>query len=132
MKPEKSSRAGRQRPPLVRLPDEMRRIFAMLADELATFPEITTRPMFGFTGFYRRGTIFAAIPRSRAIGSPSSLIFKLNAAPERVFARLKRDQRITPSEKGMTGWHSFEISAEQDIAAAQQWLAEAWRWAKKD
>ncbi len=103
----------------------------MLGAELETFPEVSARPMFGLLGYYRDGVIFAALPKTKALGSPNSLIFKLNAAPRTVFERMKKDARITISSHGMKGWHSLEIASDADIAGAQRWLIEAWRHAFK-
>ena len=127
----KKAVAKRPRPAFFRPSEEMRRIAVMLGDELETFPDVSTKPMFGFLGYYRDGVIFAALPRTRALGSANSIIFKLNAAPQRVLDRACKDQRITISQKGMAGWQSLEISFERDIAGAQRWLLEAWRYAVK-
>ena len=102
----------------------------MLGDELASYPGVTTRPMFGFVGYYRASVIFAALPKTRALNSATSFIFKLNRAPGNVLERARRNPRITVSTKGMAGWQTFEIAADQDLAAAQHWLIEAWRWAR--
>ena len=114
-----------------RVPDDMRRMAAMLGEEIASYPGVTSRPMFGSVGYYRDGVIFAALPKTRALYSATSFIFKLNRAPKRVLERARGDERMTVSTKGMQGWHSFEIASDRDMAAAQQWLIEAWRWARK-
>src|SRR4051794_25074243 len=56
---------------------EMQRWAAMLTEELENWPGVTSKPMFGLTGFYRGKIIFAAVPKSRALGTPNSVIFKL-------------------------------------------------------
>src|SRR5437763_9311715 len=56
---------------------EMQRWAAMLAEELEQWPGVTTKPMFGLTGFYRGKTIFAAVPKTRCLNTPNSVIFKL-------------------------------------------------------
>jgi TfoX/Sxy family transcriptional regulator of competence genes len=119
------------RPEMFRTTDEMRRIAVMLGAELESFDDVTAKPMFGLIGYYRDRVIFAALPKTRALGSANSLIFKLNAAPERLLARARQDPRITTSQKGMKGWQTLEISSERDIGDAQRWLLEAWRYAVK-
>ncbi len=119
------------RPRMFRTSDEMRRICAALGDELASLPDVTVKPMFGFLGYYRDGVIFAGLPRTRALGSANSIIFKLNAAPGRILDRARHDPRITISSKGIKGWQSLAIASERDIAGAQRWLLEAWRYALK-
>ena len=127
----KKTKIAAQRPRMFRTTEEMRRICAALGAELESFPDVTTKPMFGLIGYYRDGLIFAALPKTRAIGSPNALIFKLNAAPQRVLNRAGQDPRITISRKGLKGWQSLEIASERDIADAQRWLLEAWRYAVK-
>ena len=129
--PRRKKAVASPRPRFFRPSEEMRRIAAMLGDELQTFPDVTTKPMFGLVGYYRDRMIFAALPRTKALGSANSIIFKLNAAPERVLDRARKDPRIVISEKGMKGWQAFEMSVETDIANAQRWLFEAWRYAVK-
>ena len=127
----KKDAAKRERPRFARPSEEMRRIGAMLGEELQTFPGVSIRPMFGMVAYFRDGLIFAALPRTKTLGSPNSIIFKLNAAPDRVLARARKDARVQVSEKGMAGWQRLEISEEHDIAHAQHWLVEAWRYAVK-
>jgi hypothetical protein len=57
----------------------MRRWSIALQEEVSGWPEVTSRPMFGLAGFYRAGTIFAALPRTRAVETPSSILLKLPA-----------------------------------------------------
>jgi len=127
----KKAAAKRSHPAFFRISDEMRRICVLLGAELESFPEVTSKPMFGFLGYYRDGMIFAALPKTKALGSPNSVIFKLNAAPKKVFDRADKDPSIKLSSHGMKGWHSLEIASELDIAHAQYWLVEAWRYAVK-
>jgi len=127
----KKAATKRPRPAFFRPSDEMRRIAAMLGAELESFPDVSIKPMFGLVGYYRDRLIFAALPRTKALGSANSIIFKLNAAPERVLGRARKDPRIVVSEKGMKGWQSLEITSDADIAHAQRWLTEAWRYAVK-
>src|SRR6202035_6049717 len=76
MKPKK---AKAKRPTLPRISDEMRQWSTMLGGEISGWPGVTTRPMFGLLGYYRNKTIFAALPVTRAIGTPNAIIFKIKA-----------------------------------------------------
>ena len=126
---KKKSRA--YRPKFARPSEEMRRLFSLLGEELLTYPDVTTRPMFGLTGFYRRGIIFAALPRTRAIGAANEFIFKMNAAPKSILNRAANDPHIHVSHKGIAGWQSFTLAEEYDLNAAQRWLDTAWKYAVK-
>src|SRR6266478_894961 len=64
-----------------RVSEEMKQLSAVLGNELNTWPKVTTRPMFGLRGFYRGKNIFAALPVTRAIKNPNSLIFRIQTKP---------------------------------------------------
>jgi hypothetical protein len=97
---------------MVRVPEEMRQWSAMLEAELAGWPGVTLKPMFGLVVLYNRGELFAALPRTRALGSANSVLYKM------------KDPRRTPdadAKKGMTpgaGWEKLEIRSAADIRAA--------------
>ena len=100
------------RPKLVRVSEEMRRICDALAQELLTWPGVTTRPMFGMRAFYRGGVIFAALPDKRAMENPTAISYKLPNGVE-----------LSEGEK----WHSFELADDRAIGAALQRLDKAYR-----
>jgi hypothetical protein len=56
-----------ERPRLLKIDAEMQRWCAQIDDELASWPDVTSRPMFGMTAYYRGTIIFAAVPRTRAL-----------------------------------------------------------------
>src|SRR6266700_5948355 len=80
MKPKKkSTKTNSKRPKMPKwfpVDDEMKELSAMLEKEVSDWPKVSTRPMFGYQGLYREGVIFAALPRSRAMKSPRSIMFK--------------------------------------------------------
>jgi hypothetical protein len=120
----------RPRPALVRTSEEMKQWSALLGAELERWPGVRTKPMFGFLSYYRGRKIFAALPRTRALNSANSLIFKLRGASPRLLAELRRDSRARVSEKGRESWQSFEISSTADLKDALGWLDRAWRAAR--
>jgi hypothetical protein len=129
--PSKPKRPASQRPKLLRISEEMREWSAMLEHELSTWPRVNSRPMFGLAGFYREKVIFAALPRTRALTSPNSFIFKFNAMSPALSQCAKQDPRInskrqTPGAK----WYSFELHSANDIRDALWWLNQAYEAAK--
>jgi len=46
---------ARTRTKLPLVPEEMRRVFSLLAEEVCTWPDVHTRLMFGFRAVYRGG-----------------------------------------------------------------------------
>src|SRR5262245_9274080 len=105
---EASSSKKRPRPSLPKLSEEMKAWSAALAAEVTTWPEVTTRPMFGFTALYRRDKIFAALPRTRGMESPNALAFKLESAAPKILTRAQRDPRIQTTNMQKTRWWVYE------------------------
>ena len=85
---------------------------AMLRSELRSWPDITTKSMFGFLSFYRTSTIFASLPQTRGFSSPSSLIVKFNPMPPALLKRAQSDPRMdTNTRLPGKGWFSFELDS---------------------
>jgi hypothetical protein len=57
--------ARRTRPNFPPISEEMERWTALLTSERNSWPDSATKSMFGFLSFYRRCTIFAALPQAR-------------------------------------------------------------------
>lgn len=89
---------------------------------------VSARPMFGMTALYRGSRIFAALPRSRAIGSAHSVAFKLPRAGQ-WDKQLSADKRIRRNSPGQR-WISFELYSGDDITQALQWLQRAFDQAR--
>ncbi len=127
MKAKKKSRA---RPTLSRITEEMKQWSAMLGQELQRWPHVTSRPMFGLRGFYRKARIFAALPVTRSIGTPNSIIFKLKSMPPELLRRAKDDPRLDFEREKPARWRSFEIRSAEDLRDAMWWLNQAYERAK--
>jgi hypothetical protein len=54
----------------------MKRTSVLLAQELANWPDVTTRPMFGLRAIYRKGVIFAMLPDKRSFEIPDGIAYK--------------------------------------------------------
>lgn len=103
----------------------------MLGQELIKWPNVTTKPMFGFLGFYRRKKIFAALPFTRGIHTPNSLIFRITPMPPDILQRARKEPRIdTESRLPGAKWFSFEINFTDDLRDALGWLSQAYERAK--
>jgi hypothetical protein len=114
-----------------RISEEMKQWSAMLASELSTWPQVRTRPMFGLRGFYRGRKIFAALPVTRAIKNPNSLIFRIKPMPPDLLERAKKEPRID-TEGRIPGakWFVFELNSEADFRDALWWINQAYEHAK--
>lgn len=105
--------------------DEMKRIAAMIEDEVAAWPDLSVRPMFGMSGLYRGKKIFAALPRTRSVGTPNSFIFRFDPMPPALVRRAKAEERIHFSQPGAR-WYSFEVTSAEDLKDALWWLSQAY------
>ena len=136
MKPKKkTAKAKFQRlkmPKFFPIDDEMKELSAMLEKEVSDWPGISGKPMFGYQGLYRNGKIFAALPRSRAMRSPRSLMIKFACASPAVLESARKDSRVS-SVSGMSGagWLFFELDEALAMKDALGWLGRAYEAAKK-
>ena len=108
-----------ERPRMLPVDDEMKRWCAGIEEELATWPGVTTRPMFGFVSYYRSGVIFAAIPRTRALGSSSAILLK-HAGTSR---------RVASAHPPGQSWQPFELHSAGDVTKALEHLSRAYEQA---
>ena len=105
------------RPKLFKIDTEMQRWCALLGEEVLAWPEVTTKPMFGMTGFYHGRRIFAAIPRTRAATTARSVLLKLSGVS---------DNRLKRAGGPSTSWVTFELESANDIHEALVWLERAY------
>jgi len=110
-------RAMAKSPKLWKIGTEMKRWCALLEEEVGSWPEVRTKPMFGMVALYRGTKIFAAVPRTRAAGTETSVLIKLPGT--------RNHQLRTTSGPG-AGWTTFEIEAESDISEALKRLERAY------
>ena len=121
----------KRRPKLPRITNETKQWSAMLGTELRGWPNVTTRPMFGLLSFYRKKTIFAALPVTRAMGTANSIIFKIKSTAPDLLRRVNQDKRASIGTRMRArGWISFEMNSPEDLRDALSWLSEAYERAK--
>ena len=125
-----ASKKQRSHPKFAVISEEMKAWSAALASELTTWPGVRTHPMFGFTALYRGKRIFAILPRTRGMGSPSSLAFKLENASPRLLRRVREESRISTTVMKASRWFVFELAQGSDLNDALEWLSRAYEAAK--
>ena len=118
------------RPKLPPISEEMKAWSAALEAELADWPRVSARAMFGFKALYRGKRIFAVLPRTRGMGTANSLAFKLEDAAPRVLVRLRKDSRIQTTIMQARRWFVFELSSDRDLKDALDWLGRAYEAAR--
>jgi hypothetical protein len=123
--------AKRPRLAMPAVSEQMRAWSAALADELISWPQVETRTFFGFTALYRGETIFALLPRTRAMGTPNTLAFKFESLTPRLRARLECDHRVGTTEMRAARWQTLELSSDSDLRDALDWLGRAYEAAGK-
>jgi hypothetical protein len=122
---------AKSRPRLEKVSEEMKAWSAMLAGEVAGWPGVNSRPMFGLTALYRNDVIFAVLPKTRGMESGNSLACKIPEASERMRKRLEADTRIQETLMQKARWFVFEMGSDADVRGALGWLSEAYEAAGK-
>ena len=117
----------KSRPKLATISDEMKQWSALLGQELSSWTAVKSRRMFGMMGFYRNNKIFAVLPRTRTLGTPNSVAFKLYHQTPRSLKLLRGDCRIVSSKGKAAGWIAFEVNAPRDLNDALKWFDLAYR-----
>jgi hypothetical protein len=115
---------------LVVVSEQMKAWSAALAGELAEWPGVSCRSMFGFSAWYRGKRIFAVLPRTRGMGSANSLAFKLEKAGARTLTKLRNETRISTTVMQATRWFVFELDSDADLKVALDWLSRAYEAAR--
>lgn len=101
-----------KRPRLSPISEEMRRLSALLSEELLHWPGVSARPMFGMRAFYHGAVVFAMLPDKRALESPTAIAYKLPVG--------------APPREGQK-WRLFELEGERDLGSALACLDKAYR-----
>ena len=123
---KQGARTMRDRPKMPPISEEMKQWSAMLETEVSGWPQISTKPMFGMMGLYRRKQIFGGLPVTRGFDTPNSVIFRFDPMPRDLEQRALKDSRITPGKR----WFSFEVASTADLRDALWWLNQAYEHRK--
>jgi hypothetical protein len=114
-----------------------------LSREIETWPGTTLKTAFGMILVYRKGVVFAALPKTRALYEEDAILLKFASeagglaerirAEKRFAAGTMEQRRTTKAKAGGEGrrWRSFLMREDADVHAAIGWLAEAYRVAGK-
>ena len=119
-------RAMRDRPKMPPISEDMKQWSAMLKTEVSGWPQISTKPMFGMMGLYRRKKIFGGLPVTRGFDTPNSVIFRFDPMPQDLEQRALKDSRIAPGKR----WFSFNVGSTEDLRDALWWLNQAYERTK--
>jgi hypothetical protein len=80
---------------------------AALADEVLTWPDVSSKSFFGFTAVRRKGGMFALLPRTRGMESANSLAVKFENPTASLRTRLLKDSRIGKAHLATGRWFTF-------------------------
>jgi hypothetical protein len=123
---KKTGKPARRHPRLHKVTEEMKAWSAALEAEVLDWPQVTGKPMFGFLAVYRRGRIFAALPRTRTMDPPNSVAFKIEDASGQLRKKMVAEPRIHGAEFARARWLTFEMSSNADLSQALHWLRRAY------
>jgi predicted DNA-binding protein (MmcQ/YjbR family) len=104
---------------------------AALLAEVQQWPHVAARSFFGFTALYRKDKMFAALPRTRAIESSTSMVFKIENPSSSIRSRLQADSRMGSMNLQKARWFTFSLSSDSDLHDALDWLMRAYEAASK-
>ena len=111
--------------------EQMKAWSAALSSDIAGWPHVSARSFFGFTALYREDKMFAALPRTRAMGTPNALVFKIVETSASVRAKLEKDSRVGDMEMQKARWFTFELASDRDLHDALDWIGLAYDAAGK-
>jgi hypothetical protein len=109
---------------LPKISEEMKQWSAMLETELNDWPQVSSKPMFGMTAFYRGIQIFAVLPKTRAFGTANGVAFRFEEISMKLADELRNDPRVLTNPIGKK-WITFEVKNAKDINAALEWMSRA-------
>lgn len=114
----------RSRLKLHRISEQTKAWSAILTKEVASWPQVKLRPMFGFMAAYRGRRIFAALPKTRTMDPEDSISFKKIPPIGKLRELAARDAAVRMSKKG--SWTTYQLKSDQDVNSALQWLSRAY------
>ena len=120
--------------------EAMRAWTEALRREVESWPGVTVKSAFGMGMVYRKGVVFAALPRTRALFEDDAILLKFNRETPALNQRIAAEPRFTPGtmeqrhqnkKRGGEGshWRIFLMRADADVHIAIEWLSEACRLA---
>jgi hypothetical protein len=109
---------------LPRISEEMKQWSAMLETELNDWPQVSSKPMFGMTAFYRGPQIFAVVPKTRAFGTANGVAFRFEEISKKLGEELRNDARVLTNPIGKK-WITFEVRDAKDLNSALEWMSRA-------
>jgi len=104
---------------------------AAIAGEMATRPQVRSRPFFGYSAVYRRDAIFALLPRTRALDPPNSIAFKLKSPSPRIHGLARQDRRLGFTQMQKARWFTFALGSDADLRDALARLQRAYEAAAR-
>lgn len=108
-----------------------------LSREVEQWPGVTLKSAFGMTLVYRKGVVFAALPRTRALYEEDAILLKFVHETPSLAKRILNEKRFAPGtmEQRPTAtrkpagegrrWRIFRVRDQADLHVALEWLAEA-------
>ena len=116
---------------LTHVSEAMKQWCVLMESELLSWPGVTAKPIFGMVGFYRKGKIFAAIPRNRTVGQRDAVMFKLLDGSKELVSSAMGDPRTITTSLGKSGWIAMAVESMDDVRFVLDWFSQAYECAGK-
>lgn len=116
-----------------------RRWAEVLRQEMEQWPGVTLKRAFGMILAYRGDTVFAGLPRTRALYEEDAILIKFASetptlarriAAERCFAGTMQERGKKKQGEGRK-WRVYLLREERDAREAVEWLAKAYELARR-
>jgi len=82
--------------------------------------------VLGLTAWHRRDRIFAVLPKTSGMDSPSFPRIRAADRKPRLLARIRGDSHIAFTEMQKVQWFTFELTCDADLNDAIEWLGRAY------
>jgi hypothetical protein len=119
--------------------EELQAISAALLAEVAGWPQVSARPMFGGTMLYREQLPFAFLPRTKKMMVQDGLWLKFHTVSDARRRKLSADPHILDQvmmresrKEGSPRWMGLVVEGPSDVQRALAWLGEAHAAARKN
>ena len=117
-------KSAANRPPIVLASEELRSLLAAIEQEVACWPEVQVKRMFGMTSIYRSEKIFGLLPKTRSLRAGDSIWMKFPNLSSSIKKKISGEPRIVPPRKP-TGarWYTLTQITPEDYGFVIEWLA---------
>jgi hypothetical protein len=103
----------------------IRHYCGLIATDLLSWPQVTSRRMFGLTLFYRANCPFVVLPDTKDFTAADRVGFKMHRLSKGDRKQLFADDHV--DTRNGASWITFALGEEEDIGLFLRWAEKAYR-----